>query len=192
VWTLARILSIVGHPLVIVPAGVLAKLAIDRFIEARTDVVVVVGLICVATATFSLWQVKRGAWVDLDASASNERKTLVFALASGLIGVSAVLFLLGAPIFLSAGLASAALIVMSALLLARWCKLSLHTAFAVYAGLFLSPHVFLVLSVLVLAMLIGWSRLVLERHSIADVVSGYVVGLVSGMAYIAAPALMVA
>mgnify|MGYP003118692710 CR=1 FL=1 len=185
----AQIVSIIGHPLVILPVCVFLKLLPNDDLAARSDVIAVIAVVCLATLSFSWWQVRRGAWVDLDASVPSERKMLVTAVVIGLLCLAIVLFLGDTPSFLWAGVASAALIVLAAALLARWCKLSLHTAFAVHAAMIFVPNIVLVLGLLGVAMLIGWSRLILERHGLTDIVVGYCTGLGAGIVYLMARAL---
>jgi membrane-associated phospholipid phosphatase len=70
------------------------------------------------------------------------------------------------------------------MLAARWCKLSLHLAFAVFAALLLHKvgTLWMVIALL-FATAIAWSRLALERHTRRDLLAGAVVGAVAGLAF---------
>src|SRR3546814_14612736 len=59
------------------------------------------------------------------------------------------------------------------MLSARWCKLSLHVAFAMYAAVLLVQQSWLacVAGILFVAA-VAWSRLVLDRHATSDPVAG--------------------
>jgi len=74
-------------------------------------------------------------------------------------------------------LAGIALVAVAAVL-NRWIRLSLHLAFAVYCGLVLAKiHFGYGLPILLLAPLLAWSRLVLLRHTLPEVIGGSVLGL---------------
>jgi membrane-associated phospholipid phosphatase len=74
-------------------------------------------------------------------------------------------------------------VVVLASLLRRWLKLSLHAAFAVLAAALLWPAVLATLGVLALAAGVGWSRLVLQRHTRQEVVAGLLAGAAAGVAF---------
>src|SRR3546814_3291224 len=69
------------------------------------------------------------------------------------------------------GLALSALLVAAAMLSARWCKLSLHVAFAMYAAVLLVQLSWLACAAGILFVAaVAWSRLVLDRHAPRDLV----------------------
>ena len=63
----------------------------------------------------------------------------------------------------------------------RWLKVSLHAAFAVFAAALVWPGVASVSLMLALAAGVAWSRLVLQRHTLAEVVVGLLLGSASGL-----------
>jgi membrane-associated phospholipid phosphatase len=77
----------------------------------------------------------------------------------------------------------AALLVLVTHLLRRWLKVSLHAAFAVFAGAMVWPHALPTLATLVLAAGVAWSRLVLRRHTLPEVLLGLLMGAVFGVAF---------
>src|SRR6185295_11351300 len=88
---IARSLSILGHPLVVVPGAVATLVLHGRTSSAALIVSVVCGIAGIVLA-FSFWQVRRGRWQHVDASARAERRSLNFFLAI-------ILFLGGAVAF---------------------------------------------------------------------------------------------
>ena len=88
---IARILSILGHPLVVVP-GAVATLVLHGGASSETLSTLVICGIAGVVLVFSFWQVRRGRWQHVDASAPAERKSLNLFLA-------AVLFLSAAMAF---------------------------------------------------------------------------------------------
>lgn len=178
----ARLASLLGHPLLFVPVMVLARSTLSGAgALPGLNTVILVLAIAACVLGYSVRQVRRGDWVDLDASQQGERPSLL--LVSGLCLSVATLagWGLGAEADLISGLASAFLIVLAAALSASWIKLSLHAAFAVYAAFLFWPIVPLVLAVMALAVIIGWSRVALRRHSKVDVAAGFAAGLAASV-----------
>ena len=80
-------------------------------------------------------------------------------------------------------LALSAALFLIALLLSKWVKLSLHTAFAIFATVLMWPNTLaLILGILMTGLLI-WSRLSLGRHVMADIIVGLLAGGVAGVLY---------
>jgi membrane-associated phospholipid phosphatase len=85
---------------------------------------------------------------------------------------------------LALGIALSSFLIGAALLTARWLKVSLHVAFLVFASTILwRVSLALVAGALVFTAAVGWSRLELGRHSIAEVLAGGGLGLGAGGAF---------
>jgi hypothetical protein len=181
---IARAISILGHPLAVLPPAVLLALA------AR-DPGMPLAAIAVGFAGFGLlvlgwsWrQVRRGRWAHVDASGREERGSLNrFLLIAIALGALLAWRRMPTP-DLALALALAAWLIALALLVSRWCKLSLHLAFAVYAAGLLWPYgAWAVLAGLGFAAAIAWSRLRLSRHVPIDLIVGAVAGAGAAAVY---------
>ena len=84
---------------------------------------------------------------------------------------------------MSLGLALSGALIVIALLIARWVKVSLHVAFAAFATTLLWPIKLAVVAGVLLTAAVVWSRLVLGRHVAADVATGLVLGTAAGGVY---------
>ena len=62
-------------------------------------------------------------------------------------------------------------------------KLSLHAGFAAFSALLLWPSYLGMLSLLLLAVGVAWSRLVLSRHTPQEVALGLLAGATAGLAF---------
>jgi hypothetical protein len=175
---LARSLSILGHPLVVVPGAVLMLVLHGGTPSAALIVLVVCGIAGVVLV-FSFWQVRRGQWQHVDASAPTERRSLNFFLAIVLfLGAAVASYLLPGPA-LSLGLLLSGLLIVAVMLASPWIKLSLHASFAAFAVLLLWPlNLWYVALASVAAAGICWSRVLLGRHTIVEVLGG---GLLGGL-----------
>ena len=175
---IARSLSILGHPFVVVPGAVVALVLHERTSSAALIVSVVCGIAGVVLA-FSFWQVRRGQWQHIDASAQAERRSLNFFLAIVLFLGAAVAFYQLPGRGLSLGLLLSGLLMVTVMLASRWLKLSLHASFAAFAMLLLWPfNLWYVALAGVATAGICWSRVALGRHTIAEVLGG---GLLGGL-----------
>ena len=181
---LARTVSILGHPLLVLPLAVLA-LSWSRTGRGGDTLAIAVGFgtFAAAVMAYSWWQVRRGRWTHVDASARHERSSLNRFLLVAL-AVAAALAWSAAMRELALGLGLSAALVATAILASPRCKLSLHLGFAVYAGMLLG-HIDWRLSAgaFVFATLLAWSRLALQRHVPRDLVAGALAGLVAGSAF---------
>ncbi|WP_018674540.1 hypothetical protein [Riemerella columbina] len=131
-----------------------------------------------------IWNVKRGYYQDADVSDKRKRQSLYYFLIGifmvynigfyyqfGRVDVK-ILYLLGLTIVL--------------FLSNYFIKTSMHTAYNVFvATLFYSLGALEWCIVWILVtMIVGWSRLVLKRHSKNEVVLGGVIGIVVSICYI--------
>jgi membrane-associated phospholipid phosphatase len=126
---------------------------------------------------FISYGVRRGRWSDRNVGARRPRlMVLAFITASVATGLI-LLLLLGAPRLLTGYLAfMLASVALLAAITTVW-KISIHCAVAsgsvtILALLYGPP----VLAAYVLVALLGWSRVVLEDHTVAQVVVGSVLG----------------
>ena len=94
---IARSLSILGHPLVVVP-GAVTTLVLHGHASSAALIVSVVCGIAGAVLAFSFWQVRRGQWQHVDASGRAERRSLNIFLAVVLfLGAAVAFFQLAEP-----------------------------------------------------------------------------------------------
>ena len=180
---IARSLSILGHPLVVVPGAVVTLVLHGSTPSAALIVSVVCGIAGVVLA-FSFWQVHRGPWQQVDASAQAERRSLNLFLAIVLfLGAAVAFYQLPEP-GLSLGLLLSGLLIVAVMLVSPWVKLSLHASFAAFAVLLLWPLKFWYVALAsVAAAGICWSRVVLGRHTGVEVLGGSLLGGLSGACF---------
>jgi hypothetical protein len=181
---LARALSIVGHPAVLMPCAVVGAAAVTQARPAVLHAAVATcGFVVACVGIYSVIQVRAGRWQHVDASVPHERRQLNGFLALLLFSVAGGLWWAGQPGAVALGLSLGGAVVVVAIGLRHWLKLSLHAAFAVFAAALLWPSVVAVLGVLALAAGVSWSRLVLRRHTRSEVVAGLLAGAAAGVGF---------
>ena len=180
---IARSLSILGHPFIVVPVAVATLVLHERASSAALIVSAICG-IAVAVLAFSFWQVRRGQWQHIDASAQSERRSLNLFLALVLFSGAAVAFYQLPGRGLSLGLLLSGLMIGVVMLVSPWGKLSLHASFATFAALLIWP---LELGYAALASVaaagICWSRVALHRHTIVEALGGSLLGGLFGACF---------
>ncbi len=181
---LARAVSIAGHPAILLPLATWLALTLqapgDR---SALSIVAIPAAIAVLGVVYTLVQVHRGRWAHVDASSKHERRDLNGLLGFALPIAALLAWLAGARIQVSVALLVAAGVVLLGAGLARWLKLSLHVAFAVFAAALLWPAWPWVACGLLLALLVAWSRLVLARHTPVEVAIAFPVGALAGLVF---------
>lgn len=181
---IARAASIVGHPLIFLPTAALVA-ATEK--GASMQQLKLIGLILaalgLAVMAYSYFQVRSGHWSHIDASARSERKSLNLFLATLCLLTAGVLWFLTDRPHMTIALALSGTLFLMALLTARWVKLSLHTAFAVFATALLWPNLIAVTIGAIMTTVVIWSRLVLRRHGMVDIMMGLLVGVIAGVIY---------
>ncbi|WP_242112185.1 hypothetical protein [Luteimonas aquatica] len=181
----ARTVSILGHPLLLLSLALLATQAGRGSAAQGWQLALGLGAAAALVMGYSWWQVRRKRWGHVDASHRDERARLNRFLLVVLGAGAAVAWWAGAPRGVPIALALSAAMILAALLAAPWCKLSLHLAFAVFAACLLAPlSGWATLAGLAFAACIAWSRLALSRHVPRDLVAGTAAGAAAGACFL--------
>ena len=181
---IARAISIAGHPVAFILVAVLVAASTGgASLRQLWSIAGALATLGVVVLGFSYLQVRAGRWSHIDASGRSERKSLnVFLGVACLLSAVLLWFLTHRP-YMSLGLVLSGALIVVALLIARWVKVSLHVAFAAFATALLWPIKLAVVAGALLTAAVVWSRLVLGRHVAADVATGLVLGTAAGGVY---------
>ncbi|HSK74627.1 MAG TPA: hypothetical protein VK892_23205 [Pyrinomonadaceae bacterium] len=178
----ARIISVLGHPFVLLPFTVF----IVAFYELPPARAFTVGIITVfATVVPLLFIIRRkvaaGKWADHDISVPAERRDF-YPIVIAVVAISCLVFwFLDFPRPLLIGIFISLILLLAAMFINRRSKISLHLIFITYCAIALTAVSFWVsASLILLAVALGWSRVVLERHSLTQVLSGALLGGFAG------------
>lgn len=182
---LARTLSILGHPLLVLPMAAML-LAADQGADPQrlSRLAFAMGGLGALVMAYSWWQVRRERWGHVDASGRGERRSLNRFLLIAFVIAALSAWMWTSQRELALGLALSALLIALAMLSAPWWKLSLHVAFAVFAALLLA-HVSWQACAggLLFAAAVAWSRLALSRHAPRDLIAGAAAGGLAGLLF---------
>ena len=177
---LARAVSIVGHPIIVLPGSALVVSARDGLPVQSFAIVLIMTTIGLALIFWARRKVRRGAWEHVDASRPAERRQWNGAVLTVLVLAAALCFTVDP--YAAVVIGAAALIILTAMLLSARLKLSQHMAFVALATVivaFRDPA--LAAALVVFAFLIAWSRLALDRHTFLEVIAGAITGVLAGV-----------
>jgi len=179
----ARIVSVVGHPFVLLPLTTV--IAVSR--NSSPVRTLAIGIITVLVTVVPLLLIIRrkvatGKWSDMDVSVSSERDSF-YPIAITVVIVSGLIFwILDFPRSLLIGIIISLVLLLAAMIINRRSKISLHLIFAVYCAVCLFAVSYLIgAGFILLSIAIGWSRILLERHNFGQVLSGMMLGAFAGI-----------
>ena len=180
----ARWLSIVAHPFVMVSLMVATAASAKQPVhEAVRTVALVVVVTIIPLAALMIARVRSGAWENADASNKQERPFLYVAGLVLLAGLLVYLIAFRPRDFMTQGVIGTLGMFAACALATRWIKVSLHMAFAALASTVLVLMGSAVGYVLAVALpFLAWARLLLSRHTPAEVAFGAVIGACAGAA----------
>jgi membrane-associated phospholipid phosphatase len=179
----AQIVSVIGHPFVLLPLTVVIA-ALHNASPARAFTT---GAITVLATVFPLLfiirrQVKAGKWSDHDVSERSERGNF-YTILIAVVALACVIFwFLDFPLALLLGMIISLFLLVAAMIINRRSKISLHLIFASYCAVSLTAVGFWTgACFILLAVAVAFSRVILRRHTTAQVVSGALLGASAGI-----------
>jgi membrane-associated phospholipid phosphatase len=180
---IAKIISVIGHPFVLLSLTVLISAASSAPLGRALTIGGVTALLTVLPLVFIIRRkVRAGKWSDHDVSDASERRNF-YPIALSVTALSLVVFyLLGFPRGLLVGMLISLALLLAAMFINRFSKISLHLIFAVYFAVSLCAVDYRIGGAfLLLAAAVGWSRVKLGRHTPAQVLSGAALGAAAGL-----------
>jgi membrane-associated phospholipid phosphatase len=179
---LAKIISTAGHPLITIPLYIVIVLFSTNDIKSASFLtLLIVGCIFVPLITWMYLKSKNGSYTNFDVSDKKQRRSLFIFAIPFLVVVTFVLYLTHQPEKTTLSLLFATILVVVSQLVNYFIKSSLHVSLTLYLAFLAIPisPVF-GFSMMFLSILIGWSRVVLKRHSVKEVLVGAIIGLTIG------------
>jgi membrane-associated phospholipid phosphatase len=178
---IARIISNILAPVTIsLPAVVLIALYHTRdTLTALLYSALTLFFLSLGPMVYILVGVRMGKISDIDISHRRERAgPFLFGLASIALGLLALTFTNG-PAPLKTLLLISAISGVLMMLITFWWKISLHASSLAGALTFLTAlYGFVILPLFTLLIMVSWSRVVLRRHTVLQVIAGSVLSIV--------------
>ncbi len=179
---IAKIVSLVLHPFLISPLGIVIILWLDtgNLLSALAWAGLCAAFVVAPASIYLAQKLKKKAYTDADVSVKEHRYG--FYLFGGICMTLcfATLIWLDAPGVLTAGFLTALVALVAAIVVNRfWTKISIHTG-AIVGVATATAYYSLPLAGLLFsfALLISWARLVTGRHTIIEAVAAWAVSVV--------------
>ena len=139
-------------------------------------------LVAAVPLVYVMWLVQRGKVTDIHLPHRRERTGPIAVTLLTLVGAVAAVHALDAPELLQRFVAVCLAQSLLLGIVTLWWKISFHAAAtALFVGTTLAVFGAVAAPALLLIPLIGWARLALHRHTLAQVVAGGSVGLIVSM-----------
>lgn len=179
----AKIISVAGHPLITIPLFVSAILFRTMAIEKAVIItgLLVCGIILPLTIKMARG-VKQGRYTNFDVSDRKQRKGWYFFAIGLLVITTIILFVTKQSRAVCFGFLLSTLLLISSQLANYFIKSSLHVAFNVFLWFMIAPFsVFVAAVFAVFVIVIAWSRIYLDLHSVKEVIFGAIIGALFGV-----------
>jgi membrane-associated phospholipid phosphatase len=182
VLLVARIISALGHPLVLLGVSS-AVIAFRAYNVTRAAIVsaVMIGIVIIPVTLHNIWKTKTKAYTNFDVSDQKQRNSF-YKVGLILLGsATAMLFFVPDASDFFIGTLFAFLMMLTSAVVNLKIKASLHTSVCMYLTFVYSLlNIPLALVMLVFTILVAISRLILKRHSLSEVGVGAVIGVCFG------------
>jgi membrane-associated phospholipid phosphatase len=181
----SKFISAIGHPILL---GLMASLYVNfkefEFERAQNLSFKLLVFCLIPLILFIYWKIRKGEYQDFDVSNQSKRNGL-YIFIIGLLGLLMVyIFLRESSWLIKSGVIPIFILVISAFFINKRIKVSLHTSFAfLLAIMMIKVELSDAFTMLLFAVLIGFSRLYLKRHSIPEVALGALLGVSIGFIF---------
>lgn len=180
---LAKLISIIGHPLLV---GSLYVIFIS-FYDLERTIAIIISVAILSIITFPILihnyiKTKKGTYSNFDVSDQKQRRGF-YPFSILLFAICLILFvILHFPKVVLVTTASFFGMLVSMAFMNFKIKASLHLAIAMFiVPKFFEISIILGLSFLFFGLCIGWSRVILKRHSVLEISLGSIIGFLFGL-----------
>lgn len=181
---IATAISTVGHPLITIPLYVIIVMfAFEDPKRAAFVSLLIVGGIFIPLSLRLFIKSRNGSYTNFDVSDRQQRKSLFVFVLPLLIVVTFILYKTGQPKGIFLGVLFATILTAVSQVVNYFIKSSLHVSLSIFLSCLMMPLFFnLAIIMLLFTGTIGWSRIVLGRHTKQEVYFGACVGtIISGI-----------
>jgi len=177
---IAKIISIIGHPLLTIPLFVaIMMFAFEDTEKALLNSALIIGCIFLPLCLRMYFKSKNGTYTNFDVSDRVQRKTLFTFIIPILIVVTIISFITSPASNFSISVLFGTILVIISQFTNLFIKSSLHVSLNIYlAALAMTADLRIGIAILLLTGLIAWSRIALRRHTRKEVVFGGLIGLI--------------
>jgi len=182
IYRAAYTCSVMGNPLFIGAVFLFAFCL--RLLDASRAMAIMATLVVLLFLPITIWiqtRVRTGRYSDFDVSRREDRTTMYPLVLVLILFATGLLFFTRQPKMLSVGMLCVSTMIVVAYLTNQWIKISLHTVFCFFFALVaIKISVAWLAPMLIFAVLVAFSRLILKRHRVVELMAGAGLSLLTG------------
>lgn len=181
--SIAKFISFIGHPLLTIPLFVIIVMfACEDFKKASFVSFIIIGCVFVPLILWMYIKSKNGSYTNFDVSDKIQRKSLFFFIIPLLLLATIILYSTGQSKVLWISVLFALVIILVSQIVNIYVKSSLHVSLNIYLSFLIIPINYKIgVILLIMTILIGWSRIVLGRHTLKELIFGAAIGLITSL-----------
>lgn len=175
----ANIISNIGHPLLTIPIFILIVMfGFEGFSKAALISFLLIGCVFIPLIIWMYIKSKNGTYSNFDVSDKNQRKSLFLFAVPLLLIITVILFATRQSKNLCISVLFALILLIISQITNFFVKSSLHVSLNIYlSSLIFTVNYKIGIVVLLFTGLIVWSRVILGRHTIKEVLFGLSIGI---------------
>lgn len=179
----AKVISILGHPFLTIPIYTLAiTFSVCEIKDALFISFIIVGCFFVPVILWNFINTKRGKYTNFDVSDQKERGSMYVFVIPILTAVLFIFYLSHQSNSLILTILFALILTVVSYLINFKIKCSGHISLTIFLSFIVLPkNLNAAFILLICALIIGWSRIALKRHTFIEVLAGMIIGLVIGL-----------
>lgn len=179
----AKVISILGHPFLTIPIYTLAiTFSVCEIKDALFISFIIVGCFFVPVILWNFINTKRGKYTNFDVSDQKERGSMYVFVIPILTAVLFIFYLSHQSSSLILTILFALILTVVSYLINFKIKCSGHISLTIFLSFIVLPkNLTAAFILLICALIIGWSRIALKRHTFIEVLAGMIIGLIIGL-----------
>ncbi|HEX3007831.1 MAG TPA: phosphatase PAP2 family protein [Bacteroidales bacterium] len=179
----ARLVSLLGHPFLTIPLYTL--IITFNIYDIRkalfVSAIILVGFF-VPLIVWNLVRTKKGIYTNFDVSNQQQRNSMYLFALPLLAGVLIIFHFTNQETALQTNILFGIILLFTSYIVNFFIKCSGHMSLTIFLSFIILPVNFIAaICLLVCAIVIGWSRLELKRHTFTEVMAGMFLGLITGL-----------
>jgi hypothetical protein len=176
---IAHIVSVLGHPLLTIPLYVaLVMFGSEDFKRASLNTFLIIGCVFIPVTMWLYIKSRNGSYTNFDVSDRKQRKSVFVFIIPILSIVTYILYKSDQASHVWQSMLFGLILLFILQVVNFRIKSSMHVSLNIYLSfLIMTVNYPVGIIVFLLTAPIGWSRVVLGRHSLKEVLSGTIIGL---------------
>ena len=180
---IASYISVIGHPLLTIPIfAIIALFTYEKFQNALLHSSLILVCFFLPITLRMYLKSKNNSYTNFDVSDQTQRQSWYIFAFSLLLIVTIILFITNQPRTLNLSVLFSLILLVTSQIMNYFIKSSLHVSLNIFLSFLIMPmNLIIGLLFIVFTFFIAWSRLILKRHTVKEIITGFIIGLTVGI-----------